>query len=71
MKSFKQWFEWGSPNEIRGEYWIQDGYVDFADGDVGDRNHEGIAIDAVMGSYAEEVASLAEELEVEHEDIDH
>lgn len=31
------------------EYWIhQDGDVDFADGDIGDRNHEGIVIDIVQ-----------------------
>lgn len=31
--------------EIRGEYWIINGDVAFADGDVGDQNHEGYAID--------------------------
>lgn len=30
---------------IRGEYWIINGDVAFADGDVGDVNHEGYAID--------------------------
>lgn len=30
---------------IRGEYWIVDGDVMFADGDVGDMNHEAYAID--------------------------
>lgn len=30
---------------IRGEYWIINGDVSFADGDVGDVNHEGYAID--------------------------
>jgi hypothetical protein len=29
---------------IRGEYWIQDGHVEFADGDVGDMSHVGIVI---------------------------
>lgn len=30
---------------MRGEYWVhEDGYVDFADGDIGDYNHEGIVI---------------------------
>jgi hypothetical protein len=59
---FKKWLEWGSVNEIRGEYWIIDGFVDFADGDVGDRNHEGIAIDHIVSQYADDVASLAEDL---------
>ena len=31
---------------IHGEYWIRDGQVDFADGDVGEANHEGIAMSA-------------------------
>jgi hypothetical protein len=66
---FRQWFEWGSPNEIRGEYWIEDGFVNFADADIGDQGHEGIAIDRVIGQYADEVNDLAEELEVEHEEV--
>lgn len=66
---FKTWFEWDSPNEIRGEYWVEDGFVNFADGDVGDQNHERIAIDRVIGQFADEVNDLAEELEVEHEEV--
>ncbi|MGV0949096.1 MAG: hypothetical protein ACOYB3_00180 [Azonexus sp.] len=31
--------------KIRGEYWIIDGDVMFADGDIGDMNHEAYAID--------------------------
>lgn len=30
---------------IRGEYWIVDGSANYADGDVGDTNHEGYALD--------------------------
>lgn len=30
--------------DVRGEYWINDNGVEFADGDVGDMNHEGFAI---------------------------
>lgn len=30
---------------IKGEYWIIDGSVNYADGDVGDTNHEGYALD--------------------------
>jgi hypothetical protein len=34
---------------MNGEYWIrEDGGVDFADGDIGDRNHEGIVIDTLQ-----------------------
>lgn len=65
---FRKWFnEWNDSTEIRGEYWIIDGFVDFADGDVGDRTHEGIAIDHVVGSYADAVQSVAEELGLEVE----
>lgn len=31
--------------DIRGEYWIIDGDVEFADGDIGDMNHEAYAVD--------------------------
>jgi hypothetical protein len=51
--------------EIRGEYWIEDGHVQFADGDVGDYNHEGYAIMAVVGQYQDEVVDFAEKLGIE------
>ena len=38
---------------FRGEYWIVDGDVDFADGDVGDRNHEGIAAEHAAHQLAD------------------
>lgn len=47
--------------EINGEYWIQNGSVDYADGDIGDQNHESIAIQSVVHQYADEIADLAEE----------
>lgn len=50
---------------LRGEYWIQDGHVEFADGNVGDRNHEGIATDAVFSQYENEIVSLAKEYKIE------
>jgi hypothetical protein len=56
--------------KIRGEYWIQDGDVDYADGSIGDRNHEGIAIDHICHQYADEVQSMAQDLEIEA-DFDH
>jgi hypothetical protein len=35
---------------IRGEYWIsKDGSIEFADGDIGDMNHEGLVIQRVLG----------------------
>lgn len=47
---------------IRGEYWIIDGQVDFADGDIGDQNHESIAINHVHSQFASQVENLAEEI---------
>jgi hypothetical protein len=52
-------------NQLRGEYWIQHGSVDFADGDVGERNHEGIAIDSVCSEHVDSIISLAKELGLE------
>ena len=37
---------------FRGEYWIEDGSVTFADGDVGDLNHEGIALQRAQGELS-------------------
>ena len=49
---------------IRGEYWIQDGRVDFADGDTGDKNHEMIAVNHVCSEHIEKIYDCAEELGV-------
>lgn len=49
---------------IRGEYWVIDGHVDFADGDVGDRNHEMIAVSYIINDHLANIASLAEELNI-------
>ena len=44
--NFKLWLEQTS---IRGEYWIlEDGDVDYADGDVGDITHEGVVIQSLI-----------------------
>lgn len=51
--------------DIHGEYWIIDGSVDFADGDIGDRNHEGIAIDHIISQYSDRVESMAEDLGID------
>lgn len=53
--------------EITGEYWISDGWVDFADGDVGDKNHEMIAINHFASKYVDELIDLAHDLEVDLE----
>ena len=34
-------------NKLRGEWWFQDGQSVFADGDVGDVNHEGMVLDSL------------------------
>jgi len=56
---------------IRGEYWIQDGHVDFADGDVSDTNHEMIAIQHVFSQYSDQVDSLADQYNIEHDEFDY
>lgn len=56
---------------IRGEYWIVDGEPQFADGDVGDYNHEALAIEHVFGTWSEDVSNLAEEYGIESEDDDY
>lgn len=55
-------------SNIRGEYWVIDGYVDFADGDVGDQNHEMIAVNHIVGQHNDAIMSLADELEIEVDD---
>jgi len=45
--------------DIRGEYWIhEDGWVDFADGDVGDYNHEAIVVNLVQHKIADAMAGV-------------
>ena len=55
---------------IRGEYWIQDGHVDFADGDVGDQNHEMIALNSIASDYIDEIYDYAQELGIDTENFD-
>lgn len=40
---------------IRGEYWIIDGSTNYADGDIGDTNHEGFALDHLRRRVLEAV----------------
>ncbi|MBF0098706.1 MAG: hypothetical protein HQM05_15380 [Magnetococcales bacterium] len=43
---------------LRGEWWIDDtGYAQFADGDIGDQNHETIAFQSALGIDLDEVLS--------------
>lgn len=56
---------------IRGEYWIIDGDIDFADGDVGDFNHESIANQYVFSQWADSVKNIAEEYGIETDFEEH
>ena len=51
--------------EITGEYWIDDGNVQYADGDIGDYNHEALAVQHVCHQFIDQLRDLAEELGVE------
>jgi hypothetical protein len=63
-------------SELRGEFWLIGGQAVFADGDVGDINHEGLVIQQMLGELVDEVnseigsqidAEIAELATVEHE----
>lgn len=56
--------------KIRGEYWIQDGRVDFADGDVGDQNHEMVALNHIASEHLDDLFDYAEELGLDIEEFD-
>lgn len=56
---------------IRGEYWIVDGDVQFADGDIGDYTHEGLAIEHVFSQWSDTIYSLAQDYEIEFEEDGH
>lgn len=49
----------------RGEFWLADGVATYADGDIGDYNHEGVVIDTILANHNmdfetfEELASRA------------
>ena len=40
--------------KLAGEWWIIDGDVMFADGDVGEVNHEGMVVDHIKRQYADD-----------------
>lgn len=71
MKSFNKWVEsrWNVPGyygdspTITGEYWItESGNVQFADGDVGDQNHESIVI-GILGSQISDALGVYDDSE--------
>lgn len=56
-------------SKIRGEYWIQGGQVDFADGDVGDQNHEMVALNSVAADHLDSMMDYATELNINTEEL--
>jgi hypothetical protein len=44
--------------KVANEYWIHDGQASYADGDVGDVNHEGMVIDSILAEHDLEGADL-------------
>lgn len=55
--------------KVRGEYWVVDGRADFADGDIGDKNHEMIALDSIASDHLDALLDYAEELGADTEEI--
>lgn len=43
-----------SYSAIRGEWWIMDGNISFADGDVGDMNHDAYVIDHIRRKFCDD-----------------
>jgi len=68
MKTFREYLE--DRNEIRGEYWIANGQIDFVDGDIGDVTHEGAAINHIFYNYSHNVGDLAEEFGIDASHIE-
>lgn len=61
MKTFDQWVacEAWDGNEVRGEYWIrEDGGIEYADGDIGDRNHEMIVLETLRNDIADRLLGV-------------
>jgi hypothetical protein len=52
-------------SRIRGEYWIQDGHVSFADGDIGDYDHEAIATNHFANKYIDELIDISHNLDLD------
>jgi hypothetical protein len=46
---------------INGEYWDQNGSLVYADGDIGDFNHEAIAIQSALGLIVNEIGMYSDE----------
>ena len=42
---------WYKKSQVRGEWWLIDGEAVYADGDVGDMNHEAYVVDSIIRNY--------------------
>ncbi|HEV3251223.1 MAG TPA: hypothetical protein VGZ71_09750, partial [Puia sp.] len=62
MQTFLEYLQ---EKELRGEWWIVDGSTQFADANVGDYNHEGLAIEHVFHMFASNIIELAKEMEID------
>lgn len=51
MKNFSKKLDEAYNNNLSGEYWIIDGVSMYADGDIGQYNHEGYVIDYILSNY--------------------
>lgn len=54
--------------QIRGEWWITDNEVSYADGDIGDVNHEFMALQYVVGNFVDDITNALEELGLDPSD---
>jgi flagellar hook-associated protein FlgK len=56
--------------ELRGEFWLIGGQAAFADGDVGDFNHEGMVIQQLMAELADDVnTEIGSRMDTEYADL--
>ena len=59
--------EWS--DYVKGEWWISpDGHAEFADSNIGDMGHEGIAERNILGDYADELWEALEAYNAAHPD---
>lgn len=60
VKTYNWRFSKTVTTSITGEYWIENGSSTYADGDIGDMNHEGYVIDYIQRQYASDEFCNAE-----------
>lgn len=52
--------------KIQGEYWIIDGSAEFADGDLGDKNHEIYALEHVCNKHLDSIYNYAKSIGIKN-----